>query len=227
MEYQTFHDENDGEDVWTEIPVEPIPAEEPYPSIYQLQAFAKMQVSTMDLTTESDDSVASISTLLPGFVPDGHSYKVDDSFTYDGRTWRVALAHTSQPQWKPGDIGTESLYFEIVIAPDGVLVWRRPTGAHDAPGMGVLRHYPDADGPIYESKRDGNISVPGADEWWSLYGEPGIEGGGGDKPSEYDPSHQYVKGERCTFDGRVYEWKLDVPGVWSPEDYPDGWKLVE
>lgn len=134
----------------------------------QLTALARMQVATMDLAAESDDAVAGINTLLPDFVPDGHEYKTGDSFAYDGRTWRVAQAHTSQPQWKPGDTGTESLYYEIVIAPDGILVWRQPTGAHDAPGMGVKRHYPDADGPIYVSKRDGNTSVPGTDEWWEL-----------------------------------------------------------
>lgn len=133
----------------------------------QLTSFARMQVATMDLTAESDDTVASISTLLPDFVPDGHSYKVGDSFAYNDKTWRVAQAHTSQPQWVPGQ-GTDSLYFEIVIAPDGILVWRQPAGAHDAPGMGVKRHYPDADGPIYESRRDGNVSVPGSDEWWTL-----------------------------------------------------------
>lgn len=132
----------------------------------QLTALARMQVATMDLTADTDDTVAGINTLLPDFVPDGHEYKTGDSFAYDGRTWRVAQAHTSQPQWKPGDTGTESLYYEVVIAPDGILVWRQPTGAHDAPGMGVKRHYPDADGPIYVSKREGNTSVPGTDEWW-------------------------------------------------------------
>lgn len=44
---------------------------------------------------------------------------------------------------------------------------------------------------------------------------------------EYDANHQYIKGERCTFKGVVYEWTLDVPGVWSPEAYPRGWKKVE
>lgn len=192
----------------------------------QLTALARMQVATMDLAGESDDAVASISTLLPPFDPNGHGYKVGDSFAYDSRTWRVAQAHTSQPQWVPGQ-GTDSLYYEIVIAQDGILVWRQPTGAHDAPGMGALRHYPDADGPVYESRREGNVSVPGTDEWWSLDGEPGIEGDGGDQPAEYDPDHQYVKGERCTFEGRVYEWNLDVTGVWSPGDFPGGWRLVE
>lgn len=43
---------------------------------------------------------------------------------------------------------------------------------------------------------------------------------------EYDADHQYKKGERCTFNGATYEWLLDVPGVWSPEAYPQGWKKV-
>lgn len=34
--------------------------------------------------------------------------------------------------------------------------------------VGETRHYPDADGPVYVSKRDGNTSEPGTDEWWTL-----------------------------------------------------------
>lgn len=134
----------------------------------QVNTLAKMQVATMDLTQDTDDAVANINTLLPDFVKENHEYKTGDSFVYDDKTYRVAQNHTSQSQWKPGDVGTESLYYEIVIASDGILVWRTPVGAHDAPSLNSLRHYPDADGPVYVSKKDGNTSVPGTDEWWEL-----------------------------------------------------------
>lgn len=136
----------------------------------QVMTFARMQVATLDLTEYSDDQVSEINTLLPDFIPEKHSYNIGDSFLYNGKTYRVASAHTSQAQWKPGEVGTESLYYEIEIAPDGVLVWRAPIGAHDAPNNGSRRHYPDASGPIYVSKRDGNTSVPGTDEFWELEG---------------------------------------------------------
>lgn len=125
----------------------------------QLTTLASMQVATMDLTAYTDDVVVSINTLLPDFVPNGHAYKIGDSFTYDNRTWRVAQAHTSQPQFIPGQY-TDSLYYEIVIAPDGILVWRQPIGAHDAPDKGALRHYPGATDPVYMSKVDGNAYDP-------------------------------------------------------------------
>lgn len=192
----------------------------------QIMTFARMQVATLDLTTYSDDSVSEINTLLPDFIEGGHEYKIGDSFLYDGKTYRVAQAHTSQAQWKPGEAGTESLYYEIVIASDGILVWHEPVGSHDAPGMGVKRHYPDAEGKVYVSKRDGNTSEPGTEEWWELEGEETVEEPSG-TPSEYDPEHQYAKGERCIFNGKVYEWTLDIPGVWSPESYPTGWNLIE
>ena len=196
----------------------------------QIMTFARMQVATMDLTTYSDDSVSEINTLLPDFVPEGHEYKIGDSFLYEGKTYRVAQAHTSQAQWKPGATGTESLYYEIVIAPDGILVWHKPVGSHDAPGMGAKRHYPDADGPIYVSKREGNTSEPGTDEWWQIEGGETVEEPDekpSNNPAEYDPEHQYAKGEQCTYNGVVYEWTLDTPGIWSPEAYPQGWKEIE
>lgn len=34
--------------------------------------------------------------------------------------------------------------------------------------LGEKCHYPDADGPIYVSKRNGNDSEPTKDEWWVL-----------------------------------------------------------
>ena len=50
--------------------------------------------------------------------------------------------------------------------------------------------------------------------------------------AEYDPERWYRKGERCLWEGRVYEWNTDgsqgdALGVWSPGDYPAGWTLVE
>ena len=53
---------------------------------------------------------------------------------------------------------------------------------------------------------------------------------GGDTPetpvSEYIDGYQYKKGERCIWEGKIYEWALDVPGVWSPGAYPGGWTLI-
>ena len=47
---------------------------------------------------------------------------------------------------------------------------------------------------------------------------------------EYDKERWYRQGERCIFEGKVWEWDSDgslgVLGVWSPAEYPAGWTLV-
>ena len=48
----------------------------------------------------------------------------------------------------------------IVIADDGIIVWSQPSGSYNTPNKGDLRHYPDADSPIYKSLIDGNTYSP-------------------------------------------------------------------
>ena len=120
--------------------------------------YVRSQASTID-----DEQAASVNLLFEGWAS-GVVYEKDDVRRYDNRLWRCAQSHTSQDGWEPPNAA--SLWYEIAYGADGILVWRQPTGAHDAPNKGDLRHYPDADGPVYVSKRDGNTSVPGADEWW-------------------------------------------------------------
>lgn len=81
------------------------------------------------------------SDLFPEWAID-FSYKIDDVFRYDGELYRVAQNHTSQSQWVPGSVGTESLYTHITIDPEtGYEEWQQPTGAHDAYSYGdIVRH---------------------------------------------------------------------------------------
>ncbi len=76
----------------------------------------------------------------------------------DPQLYRCVQAHTSQEDWTP-DISS-SLWSAIGIADDGIPVWSQPTGAHDAYNIGDKVHYPDKDGPVYESLIDGNIYSP-------------------------------------------------------------------
>lgn len=41
-----------------------------------------------------------------------------------------------------------------------------------------------------------------------------------------DSANAYMKGDRVTFEGHVYESLIDN-NVWKPTDYPQGWKLIE
>lgn len=136
------------------------------PQLAQMRAAATLAVQSM-ATTLTDSQVVEVSSLLREWG-EGESFAAKEPFTHEGRTYRASQAFTGQAQYEPGGAGLESLFYEIETAPDGVIVWKTPTGGHDAPGYGEKRHYPDADGPVYVSKRDGNTSVPGTDEWWAL-----------------------------------------------------------
>lgn len=87
-------------------------------------------------------------------------YYTGQLLSYDGKYYRVSQDHKSQEQWTPGSVGTESLYYEVVIADDGIIVWSQPSGSYNAPNKGDLRHYPNADSPIYKSLIDGNSYSP-------------------------------------------------------------------
>lgn len=136
------------------------------PQLAQMRTAAMLSVQSM-ATTLTDSQVAGVSSFLREWR-EGASFAAKEPFTHEGRTYRASQAFTGQAQYEPGGAGLESLFYEIEIAPDGIIVWKTPLGGHDAPEYGEKRHYPDADGPVYVSKRDGNTSVPGTDEWWVL-----------------------------------------------------------
>ena len=126
----------------------------------QLQAYglmaARAKVATLEFGSETE--IADVSALLPDWVPDGHEYRQGDAFQWEKRTWRASQNTTSQSIYPP-DV-SEALYYEIVIAPDGIIVYRAAHGQYDSVRKGELRHYPDADGPVYRSKVDWNAYAP-------------------------------------------------------------------
>lgn len=128
----------------------------------QLQAYnlmaARAQIATLEF--ESETEIADVSTLLPDWVPDGHEYKQGDAFQWEKRTWRASQNTTSRGICPPD--ASEALYHEIVIAPDGIIVYRAAHGQYDSVRKGELRHYPDADSPVYRSKVDWNAYAPDA-----------------------------------------------------------------
>lgn len=115
----------------------------------------------------SDDDALNGIELYPAWAP-GSAYTRGDRLRYAGKLYKVNQAHTSQADWTP-DI-TPALYTEV--APSGVIpVWRQPMGAQDAYNTGDKVHYPDADGPVYESLIDANVYSPDAYPagWRQLY----------------------------------------------------------
>lgn len=121
-----------------------------------LLSLAMENVASMSFDSETE--ISGVGTLLPDWVPEGHSYAQGDSFQWGERVWRVSQAHVSQGIYPPDS--SEALYYEIRIADDGVIVWRQAHGQYDAVREGELRHYPDENGPVYRSKIDYNAYSP-------------------------------------------------------------------
>lgn len=119
-------------------------------------------------TTLTNSDVADVRDLVDDFTPGGE-YSKGAIRRYEGKYWRMAqdIDSTTSTTYQPGE-GTESLYTLIDLAADGIRVWHMPTDATNSFALGEKAHYPDADGAVYVSKRDGNTSEPGTDEWWTL-----------------------------------------------------------
>lgn len=126
---------------------------------------ATMYVNAVEL---ANSEIADVRDLIKDFVA-GEEYKKGWIRRYDGKYYRMAqdINSTTSTTYQPGT-GTESLYTLIDLAPDGIRIWHTVTHAEDSFTLGELCHYPDAEGPIYVSKRVGNTSEPGTDEWWVL-----------------------------------------------------------
>ena len=86
-------------------------------------------------------------------------YAADQRVRYGGKLYRCVQSHTSQAGWEPDK--TPALWTEVA-KPGEIPVWRQPTGAQDAYNKGDRVHYPDADGPVYESLMDANVYSPEA-----------------------------------------------------------------
>lgn len=104
----------------------------------------------------ADDDALEAIELFPNWAADT-DYAVDVRVRYADKLYRCVQAHTSQTDWTP-DV-TPALWTEVA-APDEIPVWRQPTGAQDAYMKGDRVHYPDADGPVYESTVDNNVWSP-------------------------------------------------------------------
>lgn len=111
----------------------------------------------------SDETALDAIGLFP-FYRVGITYQKDTRIRYGEKLYRCEQAHTSQTGWEPPNV--PALWTEVA-KPGEIPVWRQPTGAQDAYNTGDKVHYPDADGPVYVSKIDGNVWSPEAypDAW--------------------------------------------------------------
>ncbi len=92
----------------------------------------------------------------------GVDYALSVRVRYADKLYRCEQAHTSQTGWEPPNV--PALWTEVA-KPGEIPVWRQPTGAQDAYMKGDKVHYPDADGPVWESEADNNVWEPGVYGW--------------------------------------------------------------
>lgn len=131
----------------------------------QLQALATLQVASMSFDKTPSDEVVKFIDYWPEWKPDT-AYKHNDPLTYDGKKWRVSKDLTSQAIYPPGT--AESEYYPVEVAPDGIIIFHQPGGAYNQITKGEKRHYPDADGPVYEALEDTTYSPDAYPQHWEL-----------------------------------------------------------
>lgn len=131
----------------------------------QLQALAKVQVATMDLSDATCDEVVAFRDYWPEWQPDT-AYKHNQPLTYQGRYFRTSKDLTSQAIYPPGT--AESEYYEVELAEDGIIVWYEVGGEYNMVHKGEKRHYPDESGPVYEALEDTSYSPDAYPQHWKL-----------------------------------------------------------
>lgn len=113
--------------------------------------------------TLTDDEAMEIATVYPVWAANT-KYAANTIVAWgenevgDPQLYRCVQEHTSQEDWTPDLV--PALWTPIGIAGDGVPIWSRPTGSHDAYNTDDRVHYPDKADPIYASLIDGNIWSP-------------------------------------------------------------------
>lgn len=115
----------------------------------QTSALARMQVMTMDLSSVTSTECAIFRDYWPEWQPDTE-YAYQQPLRWKGLYYRASKALTSSEVYPPDTAG-ESEYYPVDIAPDGIIVYRECHGQYDMVQAGETRHYPDADGPVYEA----------------------------------------------------------------------------
>jgi len=96
--------------------------------------------------------------------------------------------------------------------------WRRPSGAHDSYPKGwEVAHQ----GKTWIADADGTAWEPGVAGWTEVV--PDGEVPDYQQPQAHNP---YMTGDLARFEGEVWEAVQDNL-VWSPADYPQGWKRTQ
>lgn len=140
-----------------------VSAETPDPA---LATVARIAVASISLTGATATDVAVISDYIPAWQDVSH-FEQNDPCTYKGTIYRASKSHDRQDVYPP-DVAGESMYYPIEVAPDGIIVYRTCHGEYDMVRKGERRHYPGADGPVYEALEDTSYSPDAYPKHWEL-----------------------------------------------------------
>lgn len=110
------------------------------------------------------------------------------------------------------------------IPDDQVPEYKQPTGAHDAYPAGARIKW---QGMIYESLLPANVWSPtDYPRGWKPITEALTAGQIAEYKQPTGAHDAYNIGDKVRFQGAIYE-SLINGNVWSPTDYPAGWKRVD
>lgn len=137
-------------------------------SMASVEAMGKIVVPTLDVTDAQAVGLKEFYPRWEDLLSAGATVEKGKYLVQDGELYRPNQTVTAQAHYQPKD--TPTIYVHVNLAGDGLLVWDKDAIMYDTNiyNTGVKVHYPDAQGAVYVSKRDGNTSVPGADRWWEL-----------------------------------------------------------
>ena len=108
---------------------------------------------------------------FPLWKPDV-SYEKDWIIRYENNLYRIGQSHTSQKQWIPGELGTESLYSKIMFDSQGYEIWKSWDGVSGSYTEGQIVEDPN-NGMLYISTIENNVWGPPSEQsdfWTPYYG---------------------------------------------------------
>ena len=206
----------------------------------QLRRAMQLYVATLP-----EEKALEVASVYPAWEAN-RAYAVGEIISYginsvgDPQLYKIVQAHTSQDNWRPD--ATPALYDAFGLDESGYPLWSQPAGAHDAYNVGDIVRY---NGTLYQSTINGNVWSPDVyPAGWTVYEattepeEPKPEPEPEPDPEPEEPptypewvqptgAHDaYNTGDIVRYNGRLYQSTMDN-NVWSPDTYPQGWKLYE
>lgn len=123
----------------------------------------------------TDEEAVKIPLLFKKWTP-GEKYTLHEIVRYevDGELYRTGQPEiTASDVYKPGDVGTESIYSHIEISEEGYEVWKEWDGVSGIYKQDQVVQDPFDDNNLYKSKIPNNVWGPPHEQptYWDPYAE--------------------------------------------------------